>query len=242
MIIIAEIGINHNGNIHLAYELIKQAKLCGADIAKFQFYDPHKIFGKEGSHPDQENLEIALRLQFGYKEASRLKEWCDREKIEFMASVFDKERLGWIRSLGVSRYKIASRSVENRELCESIIKEGKETFVSLGFWDEDGVPFTADNVRYLYCVPKYPCDYEDILLPRSFNESEYEGFSDHTMGIEASLIAAARGAWIIEKHFTLSKGFEGPDHSCSMTPDELRILCQYARQIEKAIKSFRADS
>ena len=240
MVIIAEIGINHNGNIHLAHELIKQAKLCGADIVKFQFYNPHKIFGKEGSHPDPKNLEIALQLQFGYEEASRLKEWCDREEIEFMASVFDTERLEWIRSLGVSRYKIASRSVENRELCESIMKEGRETFVSLGFWDEDGVPFTVDNVKYLYCVPKYPCDYRDIILPGSFYKSKYDGFSDHTMGIETALIAAARGAGIIEKHFTLNKGFEGPDHACSMTPDELITLSQYARQIEKALKSFRA--
>ena len=240
MIIIAEIGINHNGNIHLAYELIKQAKVCGADIAKFQFYDPHKIFGKDGSHPDPENLEIALRLQFAYEDACRLKELCDRVEIEFMASVFDMERLEWIRSFGVNRYKVASRSVQDGELCESMIKEGKETFVSLGFWNEDGVPFTEDNVRYLYCVPKYPCDYSDILLPGSFNESKYDGLSDHTMGIETALIAAARGAAIIEKHFTLSKGFDGPDHTCSMTPDELRVLSQYARQIETALKDFRS--
>src|SRR5262245_9736140 len=116
MIIIAEIGINHNGNIHLAHELIRQAKIAGADIAKFQFYDPYKICGPQGSHPNAEALAQALTVQFGRADAKRLKAWCDEEGIEFMASVFDVERLEWTQELGVTRHKIASRALENTEL------------------------------------------------------------------------------------------------------------------------------
>lgn len=233
MIVIAEIGINHNGRIDVAHELIRQAKLAGADIAKFQFYDPYRIFGPEGSHPNAEALAQALTVQFGFDEARRLKGWCEEEGIEFMASVFDLERFEWMRQLGVTRHKIASRAVQNTELCRRILATGQETFVSLGFWEGTGVPFEAPNARYLYCVPKYPTEYADLRLPRDFDESVYVGFSDHTIGIEASLVAVGRGARVIEKHFTLNKGLPGPDHICSATPDELADLVRHARLMEK---------
>lgn len=233
MIIIAEIGINHNGSVHLAHELIKQARNASADIAKFQFYDPYKIFGPDGSYPNAEALSQALTVQFGYDEARQLKAWCDQEGIEFMASVFDLERFGWMESIGVRRHKLASRTVQDRALCERTLATGLETFVSLGFWKGEGVPYDAANARYLYCVPKYPCPYEDIALPRSFDGSVYDGFSDHTIGIEAALVAVGRGARVLEKHFTLNKGLPGPDHVCSATPDELAELTRLARQMEK---------
>ncbi len=233
MIIIAEIGINHNGSLQLAHELIRQARIAGADIAKFQFYDPYKIFGPSGSFPDPEALAQALTVQFGFDEAKQLKAWCDQEGIEFMASVFDLERFGWTESLGVRRHKIASRAARDTELCERILATGGETFISLGFWQGTQVPYAAANARYLYCIPKYPCPYEDVQMPRSFADSVYEGFSDHTIGIEASLVAVGRGARILEKHFTLNKGLPGPDHICSATPDELAELSRLARLMEK---------
>ena len=150
-----------------------------------------------------------------------------------MASVFDLERFKWMESLGVSRHKVASRVVQDRKLCEHILATGLETFISLGFWDGQGVPYQGSNARYLYCVPKYPCPYEDICLPQGFADSIYEGFSDHTIGIEAALVAVGRGARIIEKHFTLNKGLSGPDHICSATPDELGELVRLARLMEK---------
>ena len=153
MVIIAEIGINHNGSIHLAHELIRQAKLCGADIAKFQFYDPDKIFGPKGTYPDKKNYEFALSVQFGFKQAKALKKWCDEEGIEFMASVFDLERFGWMEELKVKRYKIASRSVQDKELCGKILKTKKETFISLGFWAKKEVPYGYKNACLLYTSP-----------------------------------------------------------------------------------------
>lgn len=235
MVIIAEIGINHNGNIHLAHELIRQAKVSGADIAKFQFYDPAKLFGPKGAYPDKKNYEFALTVQFGFAEARRLKAWCVDEGIEFMASVFDLERFEWMEELKVKRHKIASRALQDKELCKRILATGKEAFISLGFWKGRGAPFTAKNARYLYCVPKYPCEYADIKFPADFRRSIYDGFSDHTMGIEASLVAIARGAKVIEKHFTLNKGLAGPDHICSMTPEELKILSEYGRKMSEFI-------
>ena len=236
MIIIAEIGINHNGSLHLAHELIRQARIAGADIAKFQFYDPYKIFGPRGSHPNPEALAQALTVQFGRDDAARLKGWCDEEGIEFMASVFDVERFEWTQALGVSRHKIASRALENDELVRRILATGQDTFVSLGFWDRQGVPYDAPQFHYLYCVPKYPCEYSDLSLPASFGGSIYAGFSDHTIGIEAALVAVGRGATVVEKHFTLNKGLPGPDHICSATPDELADLCRYARLMEKVTR------
>ena len=233
MIIIAEIGINHNGSIDLAHELIRQARIAGADIAKFQFYDPHKIFGPGGSFPNAEALAQAMTVQFGFDHAKQLKAWCDQEGIEFMASAFDLERFGWTETLGVRRHKIASRAAQNRELCERILGSGLDTFVSLGFWQGDRIPYAHPNAKYLYCVPKYPCPYEDLDLPRSFADSIYEGFSDHTIGIEAALVAVGRGARVIEKHFTLNKGLPGPDHVCSATPDELAELSRLSRLMEK---------
>lgn len=232
MIVIAEIGINHNGCIDVAHELIRKARVAGADVAKFQFYDPHAIFGPEGSHPNPEALAQNLTVQFGFDDARQLKTWCDDEGIEFAASVFDLERLGWMIDLGVRRHKIASRVVENRELCERILATGQETYVSLGFWAVEGVPFAAPNAHYLYCVPKYPTEFHDLVLPRDFKESRYCGFSDHTVGIEAALVAAGRGARVIEKHFTLNKDLPGPDHVCSATPEELAELCRLTRLME----------
>jgi len=236
MIIIAEIGINHNGNLNLAHEMIREARISGADIAKFQFYDPEKLFGLKGSHPDKVNFEFAKKIQFGFDEAKQLKQWCDEENIEFSASVFDIERVEWMESLKMKRYKIASRSVEDKELCQKIFKTGKEAFISLGFWKGKGIPYDYKNAKYLYCVPKYPCEYKDIKMPEDFTGSIYNGFSDHLIGLAGVLSAVARGASVIEKHFTLHKGLEGPDHICSMTPDELKILNQYGRQMESFLK------
>jgi N-acetylneuraminate synthase/N,N'-diacetyllegionaminate synthase len=233
MIIIAEIGINHNGSLPLAHELIRQAKIAGADIAKFQFYDPHKIFGANGSHPNAAALAQALTVQFGADDAAKLKAWCDEEGIEFMASVFDIERFEWTAALGVKRHKIASRALENNALVQRILATGDDAFVSLGFWAGPVRPYDVPQFQYLYCVPKYPCEYRDLSLPTSFRDSIYDGFSDHTIGIEAALVAVGRGARVIEKHFTLNKGLPGPDHICSATPDELAELCRYARLMEK---------
>ena len=150
-----------------------------------------------------------------------------------MCSVFDEERLGWIESLGVKYHKIASRTSKlNPKLAKKIIATHKPCFMSLGF---DATPLTPTpkNVHYLYCVAEYPTPYKNLHIPEKMGlHSPFFGFSDHSLGIEASLIAAARGALLIEKHFTLNKAAEGPDHVASIDPQELKLLVKIARRIK----------
>lgn len=238
--IIAEIGINHNGNIHLAHELIRQAALAKANIVKFQSYDVDKLFHPEyGEDPNEEIWKGVKPLEFDQEQFAQCKEWCDEEGVEFMCSVFDEERLQWMEDLGVQRHKIASRvSKLNRPLAEKMIATGKPCYMSLGFgstvFEEDN-PNVRPNVHYLYCVSEYPTEYSSLKLPTQFSKDVFYGFSDHTLGIEASLVAVGRGAKVIEKHFTLNKGLEGFDHICSITPDELTDLVKYSRLMQKVV-------
>jgi len=233
--IIAEIGINHNGSMAMAKELIRQAAIAGADVAKFQAYSVDALFGPDGEDPNPEIWKGVKPLEFNKEQFAELKHYCDVENIEFMASVFDEERLGWMEELGVKRHKIASRTSKlARGLAEKIVATDKECFMSLGF---DAKPFDRHyyNLKYLYCVAKYPTDYKDLQLPEVFTNTIYSGFSDHSLGIEASLVAIARGAAVIEKHFTLNKGLPGFDHICSCDPAELKDLVHYARRMERVV-------
>jgi sialic acid synthase SpsE len=231
MLIIAEIGQNHNGDMDIARKLILAAKEKGADIAKFQLYDVDKIFT-----PDFEWYKEAKDAQLTKDQIFELADVCAKIGIEFSASVFDLERFDWTEELGMKRYKIASRSIYEKDLINTIASTGKDMIVSLGMYKEKGFPQidTSGKVDYLYCVAKYPTMPNDLgFLNVDFND--YSGFSDHTIGITASLVAIARGARIIEKHFTLDKQMHGPDHSGSMDPMELEELVSYARNIEKIL-------
>jgi len=228
MLIIAEIGQNHNGDLEIAKKLIRSAREKGADIVKFQLYDVDRIFP-----PDFQWYKEAKEAQLTKEQVLELAGYCENVGIEFSTSVFDLERLQWTEELGMKRYKIASRSIYEEELINKIASTGKDIMVSLGMYKEDSFPEinTKGKVDFLYCVAKYPTMPEDLdFLNVDFRK--YAGFSDHTIGITASLIAMARGARIIEKHFTLDKQMYGPDHSGSMNPNELGQLVRYSQQIE----------
>lgn len=239
VLVIAEIGINHNGNINLAHEMIRQASMCGADVAKFQAYSVDALFGPDGEDPNEEIHAGVKPLEFNQEQFAQLNEWCNEEGIEFMCSVFDDERFQWMEDLGVKRHKIASRvSKLNRPLAQKMINTGKDCYMSLGF-DSKPIEGNPENVKYLYCVAEYPTEYSALKLPREFSKwraasyTAYYGFSDHSLGIGASLIAVGRGAQVIEKHFTLSKAANGFDHVCSIDPTELTDLVKYTREMEK---------
>lgn len=235
VLIIAEIGINYNGNINLAHEMIRQAAMCGADVAKFQAYSVDALFHPDyGEDPNEEIWKGVKPLEFNKEQFEQIKYWCDEQNIEFMCSVFDEERLQWMEDLGVKRHKIASRvSKLNRPLAEKIIATGKECYMSLGFDSKMFDEGKYDNVKYLYCVAEYPTEFKSLNLPMMFSEDIFYGFSDHTLGIGASLVALGRGAQLIEKHFTLSKSAVGFDHVCSIDPQELSDLVKYTREMEK---------
>lgn len=232
MEILAEIGQNHNGDMDLARELIRQAKAGGADAAKFQVYDARALFPKENNPWYDYNCRTELsRLQ-----VEALAETCREAGVEFLASVFDVERVAWLEDLGVSRYKVASRSIGDRKLLEALARTGKPLIVSLGFWTGDEFPVieTPARVDFLYCVSKYPTPLEDVGLSR-VDFTRYAGFSDHTLGLTAPMAALARGARIVEKHLTLDKTMEGPDHACSMDPGELRALCRFRDELARCL-------
>lgn len=233
MEIIAEIGQNFNGDIALAKKMIHLVKECGADVAKFQVYDAKALFPKENNPWYDYNCKTELTK----KDLVELFDECEKVGVEFMASVFDLQRVDWLEELGVKRYKTASRSIRDTALISKIVATKKPLIVSLGMWGEENLPeIKAENqLDFLYCVSKYPTEFSDLHFSKVDFKNKYSGFSDHTLGITAPVIAMARGARIIEKHFTLDKTMYGPDHSGSMTPEELKQLVQFKKEIQQCL-------
>lgn len=230
MEIIAEIGQNHNGDMGLAKELIIAAKESGADVAKFQLFDAPSLFP-----PEKPWFSYNCKTQLSQDNVVYLNDICEQAGIEFMSSVFDIERIAWLEGVDVKRYKIASRSIREEALIAALQDTGKPLIASLGMWDETEFPRIAGNLQgYLYCISKYPTPLEELHL----NEVDFEkylGFSDHSIGITASCTALVNGARIIEKHFTLDKTMEGPDHAGSMTPDELLAISDFRNDLRKCL-------
>jgi len=226
--IIAEIGINHNGNIHQAYELIRQAHIGGADCVKLQLYSSKLLFGDDSR----------TKYELSYKQIEGLKSLCDTLHIELFASIFDEERLQWCEDIGVDRYKIASRTYKyDFELVEKVIDIGKPTYISLGMAYDRPLIFKP-NVIYFNCVSKYPTLYNELEPTDFIFDDDILGWSDHTLGISASLLAISRGAQYIEKHFTMNKSMSiHNDHICSMTLSELQVLSTYGRELW-ALRNF----
>lgn len=223
MILVAEIGLNHDGNFDLIYEMIRQAKISGADIAKFQVGWRDKP--GEINNLDKEKL-------------FKIKDMCSYLDIEMMASIINDQAFDLVSELNLNRLKIASRTVkENPELCKKIINTKKQVFCSLGFVDNklDVFEKNFDNVKYIYCISKYPTYTNDITnFPKNFNDETYYGYSDHMHGIAGCLLALSRGAKFIEKHFTLNKTSQViRDHTLSATPDEFKVLSSIGRELQK---------
>lgn len=224
MLFIAEIGLNHNGNFGLIHELVRQAKRANADIVKFQL----GWRGGEGeiNHITDDILKLII-------------DTCKYYGIEPMLSLFTPEAYEKAKPFNFRRYKIASRTVkDDLNLVKQIVEEGKETFVSLGFWEQEGLPLNGyKNIQYLWCKSLYPAPPWEIKdIPKDFNASPYAGYSDHTVGIEMALLAISRGAKAIEKHFTLDKSdVTIRDHALSATPDEFAQMVEIGRNISKLL-------
>jgi len=231
MLFVAEIGMNHDGNFDLAYELIRQAKFAGANIAKFQF-------GWRDQPGEINQIDI--------KRAKQLKEWCEFLEIEMLASLITEDALELGRAINLRRYKIASRTVvDNPDLCREILSDGKETFVSLGMWNEADWPFgpPTDQFHYIYCRSKYPTYSQDLIgFPENFSEDAYYGYSDHCHGISACLMAIGRGAQFVEKHFTLNKNSQViRDHTLSATPGEFAELSRIGDEMYRFVNTISAS-
>ena len=219
---IAEIGLNHNGNFGLLFELIKQASISKADIAKFQ------LGWRAGSGEINQLLE---------EDISHILKCCEYHEIKPMFSVFTNEAFDLLHKFDMENFKIASRTVkDNPELVDRILKLHKRTFLSLGMWDNDSKPFSSyNNVEYLWCKSQYPTYPWDLKnFPNDFISQGFHGYSDHTVGIEVALSAIMRGASVVEKHFTLDKSDTTiRDHALSATPDEFAMLVQLGKNMRK---------
>jgi len=232
--IIAECGINHRGDMKLAREMIDIAKSIGIKIVKFQLYDVDTLFpDKQVIAQDKNWYEEVKKTQLTKEQVFELANYCKQLQIEFMASCFDLERLGWLEEVRVKRHKVATRMNRNMELITAMVETGKEVLLS-----DSTTRFISyfPDFKFLYCIPEYPTPLSKLQLQYVDFKHEYTGFSSHYPGIEPALFAMARGARIIEVHFCLSRQvIDNPDITSSIEPKELKELVRIARVFEKML-------
>ncbi len=254
--IIAEIGVNHNGDLLLAKKMILEAKKAGVDAVKFQSFKADKLVAKDAKKADyqvkntgkqESQYDMIKKLELSEEDHIYLKKICDDEGIMFLSSPFDEESAKLLLSLGIDTVKIPSGEITNLPYLENIGSLYKNIILSTGMSNLDEVKEAIKvlnknndkNITVLHCNTEYPTPMEDVnLLAIKTMEKELNlpiGYSDHTDGIEISIGAVTLGATVIEKHFTLDKTLEGPDHKASLEPKELKMLVDGIRNIEKAL-------
>jgi len=258
--LIAEIGVNHNGDIDLAKQLIDIAKIAGADAVKFQTFSadslvspgtPKVNYQKNTTSPEETHYDMIRRLELDHQAHYDLFNYCAEKSIDFLSTPYDIDSAKFLLKLGVKLFKTASADLVDLPLQRYIASTGKPTIVATGMaslgeidqvvdlYEEVGNP----NLVLLHCVSNYPCSDQSLNL-RAMNTlaqafSLPVGFSDHSEGFLAAVIAASMGAKVIEKHFTLDKAMSGPDHRASSTPEEFAQLVQNVRQAEVMLGSPR---
>ncbi len=260
--IIAEAGVNHNGDINLAYKLIDAAKEAGADAVKFQTFKSELIVSakaeranyqkKNMAHKNESQLEMIKRLELNFDSFVKLKEYCDKLGILFLSTTADLPSTDLIDPL-VPLFKVGSADLTNNPFLENLAKRGKPIILSTGMSNLGEVETAIDLIKkhqpkinseyppisVLHCTTNYPCPYNEVNLKAMITlKAAFKipvGYSDHTLGIEVPVSAVAMGATIIEKHFTLDNKMEGPDHAASLEPDELKRMVKSIRKVEDAL-------
>jgi len=258
ILIIAEAGVNHNGDIARAYNLIYAAADAGVDIVKFQTFSAERLVTKmavkaayqENNSPEYDSQYDMLKaLELGRDEFSKLKAKCISRKIEFLTTGFDISDLEFITSFNLARFKIPSGEITNLPYLRYIGQLGKPVILSTGMSTlsevRDALQVLEDagmgrsQLTVLHCNTEYPTPFEDVNLTAMLtikNEFGVDvGYSDHTLGIEVPIAAATLGAIVIEKHFTLDRNLPGPDHQASLELPELKLMVTAIRNIEKAL-------
>lgn len=251
--IIAEAGVNHNGSLELAKNLVDKAKEAGADCIKFQTFIASQIVSKNAVKADYQKKQTAKsesqhemlkKLELSFDDFIELNNYCKEIGIEFLSTAFDFESIDFLNQLGMQVWKIPSGEITNLPYLIKIAKLNKKVILSTGMSTmreiEDAVNILKDHgaseLIILHCTTEYPTPYEDVNLNAMLAIKEkfgYEvGYSDHTMGIEVPIAAVALGAKVIEKHFTLDRTMDGPDHKASLEPSELKTMVDAIRNIE----------
>lgn len=260
--VIAEAGVNHNGDLNSAYRLVDTAILAGADAVKFQTFKaaalaspnaPKADYQKHGTDSAESQYEMLRRLELSTQDHEALFRYCQRRGILFLSSPFDEESADFLETLGVAAFKIPSGEVTNPLFLAHVARKGKPMIISTGmaYLGEIETAIRTvkqegnNNLILLHCVSNYPADPVNVnLRAMQTMRTAFKtlvGYSDHTMGIEVALAAVAMGACVIEKHFTLDRGLPGPDHRASLEPDELATLIEGIRKIELALGHGRKE-
>lgn len=260
--VIAEAGVNHNGNVDTAKKMVEAAKEAGADYVKFQTFVPEKLvsrfagkaeYQKAATGTEESQLEMLEKLALTRDDFVELEKYCKKTGIGFLSTPFDLESISFLEQLDMDFWKVPSGEVTNLPYLEAIGKTGRKVVMSTGMCgmeeirkavavlEKSGTP----EIILLHCNTQYPTPYRDVNL-RAMDTMKKEtgkevGYSDHTLGIEVPIAAAAIGAAVIEKHFTLDRAMEGPDHKASLEPEELTQMVSSIRKIECAMGSGRKE-
>lgn len=258
--IIAEAGVNHNGNIDLAYELVDVAVRAGADAVKFQTFKADQLVTSSApkanyqlmtTGEDESQLDMLRRLELSGKEFRDLASYCRGNNILFMSTPFDDDSLDFLIELGVGVVKVASGELTNIPFLNRIASKNIPLIISTGMATLGEVETAVQAVEQaghtdfvlLHCTSSYPTNPVDVNLRAMLTmQTAFDapvGLSDHTMGIEIAIAAVALGAAVIEKHFTLDKDMDGPDHRSSLEPDEFSLLVRSIRTVEAAMGDGR---
>lgn len=254
--IIAEAGVNHNGDFNLAKQMVDAAKEAGVDYVKFQTFRPEKLvskfaekaeYQKETTGSEESQLQMLQKLTLTDDNFIELKRYCDNIGIGFISTPFDLESIDFLETFDMDFWKVPSGEITNLPYLEVIAKTGRKVIMSTGMCDIQEINEAVEvleragtpEIVLLHCNTQYPTPFEHVNLKAIHTIAEQTGkevgYSDHTKGIEVPIAAVAMGATVIEKHFTLDKNMEGPDHKASLNPLELEAMVSAIRNIENAI-------
>jgi len=259
--VIAEAGVNHNGDLETAKKLVDAAVFAGADAVKFQTFKAESLVTEEAPKASYQKRDVEAESQFNMlqrlelfqEELRELADYCRKNGMMFLSSPFDEESVDLLEELNVSSFKIGSGEITNWPLLEYVASKKKPIFLSTGMSYLSEVDEAVrliqsagcDELVLLHCVSVYPARPSDVNL-RAMNTLREAfgrpvGFSDHTLGVDVALAAVALGASVIEKHLTLDKNMHGPDHKASLEPEEMKNLIQGVRKVEAALGHGRKE-
>ncbi|MBO5207808.1 MAG: N-acetylneuraminate synthase [Lachnospiraceae bacterium] len=254
--IIAEAGVNHNGNIDIARKMIDVAVEAGADAVKFQTFKAENIvcqnaqkaeYQLNNTKRDESQFDMLKKLELTEEMHVLLMKYCQEKNIQFLSTPFDMDSISLLEQIGMQTYKIPSGEITNYPYLCKIGSLHKKVILSTGMCELDEVKQAVavleehgtTDISLLHCNTEYPTPMQDVNLKAMYTLKEEMnlpiGYSDHTLGIEVPIAAVAMGATVIEKHFTLDKTMEGPDHKASLEPEELKDMVCAIRNIEKAL-------
>ena len=257
-LIIAEAGVNHNGSLEMAMQLIEKAAEAGVDYVKFQTFKSEKLvsrhatkaeYQKANTDGEDSQLKMLQQLELSPDDHLRLIEHCTHCGIKFLSTAFDLDSIDFLDSLNLDLWKIPSGEITNLPYLRRIAQKGSRVIMSTGMCEPEDIEAALnvlttngtplENITLLHCNTEYPTPWGDVNLramhdiAKRFNVSV--GYSDHTKGIEVPIAAVALGATVIEKHFTLDNNLPGPDHKASLEPQQLKAMVDAIRHIEQAL-------